>query len=156
MNNSRVYPHNWYTGDKVKCIFSMAWYGAACGQEGKTQKEKEKAFSISFNVPVFEVIHVFDQGNLAHKTRALAKEKLCSKKWIREWFIKWKKLPFWIVYLIFYRESICMNCLFYLALLTESVSLHYFQIHFEMLIWHFVAFFPTLSVKRKMRWLNLS
>lgn len=68
---------------------------------------------------------------------------------MKDWFIQLKKLPFLSVYLIFYRESICMNCLFYLALLTESVSLHYFQIRFEMLTWHFVAFFLT-QIKNEM------
>jgi hypothetical protein len=42
-----------------------------------------------------------------------------------------------------------MNCLFYLALLTESVSLHYFQIHFEMLIWHFCTFLPNMICENK-------
>lgn len=68
---------------------------------------------------------------------------------MKDWFIQLKKLPFLSVYLIFYRESICMNCLFHLALLTKSVSLHYFQIRFEMLTWHFVAFFLTWSVQIK-------
>ena len=66
-----------------------------------------------------------------------------ASRFLKEW---WLTLS---VYLTFYRESICMNCLFYLALLTESVSLHYFQIRFEMLIWHFGAFFLTWSVKVK-------
>lgn len=69
------------------------------------------------------------------------KKKLCSEK--KElgvgFLLNLKKLPFLSVYLIFYRKSICMNCLFYLAL-TESVSLHYFPIHFEMLIWPFCSF----------------
>ena len=89
------------------------------------------------------MVCVFDQEKLAHKARALIRRNFAQRNKLGIGLLNLKKLPFLSVYLIFYMESICMNCLFYLALLTESVSLHYFPVSFEMLIWHFVAFFLT-------------
>lgn len=85
----------------------------------------------------------FDQEKLARKARALIRRNFAQKNKLGIGLLNLKKLPFLSVYLIFYMESIWMNCLFYFALLTESVSLHYLPVSFEMLIWYFIAFFLT-------------